>query len=1085
MVENLYEDGIREQVLLDNTAQGILNSLKEIENKREIYEKRWIWELLQNALDAAPPDGRIEVDIVYNADKLVFRHTGRPFKKEEVAHLIFHGSTKTKKDEHEFTIGKFGTGFITTHLLSKKIKVRGIREDNKSFEFELNREGNTPDEIKDNSEKSWDQYKNSLTELFDKADFSTEFEYLLDHSSSNTVKVGIDELTKIAPFVLAFNEKLRSLKIVMEEYSIKFELGDVINETTWICKKIIKEIGDAHKLHELLIAKGDDIEIALSIKTQDKVYQIENLQDIPKIFFAFPLFGTQDLPLPVVVNSIKFEPTEKRDGIFLGRENTPEIERNKNLLKNAVDLFVRLIMEHRYKFHDIHNILLNLKPPASKDWLDQNWYVNSLLRPLIEKIKDVPIVKTEDGDFKPYSEVFYPFVGAMEKDKTELLWELSYSFLDYRGKIPSREIAFNWAEIIRNWEEIELDLTNKITVEKIAEKIAESRNLQNFKAKLSEDINGIEFINKFCKLLLGLEKRELLSENILPDQNGNFKKERDLYKDEGIDEALKDVSCKLGEDVRDILLNKEIINNIQELRPPKNQDDVLSAVLQKIRQKCSNDDNYLQANLELFKWLLENNKFNYLDGYRLLTADDGGGRKFIQLNKEVKFLAPKDIWDEKAQDYADLFPQDIIISSIYFEKIPLKDKWEKLKDSGFIFTNPLYKKTVEKLKGDDLELLAAEQLSEDEKHELKENVELSYIFFLDEKDKGIIDTMRKSKGKAQRFLMFLFDYVIERDTGWENLQTVECECGSKHKIYTSEWLGKLKERSWVPISKNKSDKPTANSLALLLRDNNELLKKCKQNKPLRLLNRLNVGFGELMMNVVVTKDDEIKFKINNAFGSLVSVFGENPDNLIKVVELLESTPDLLIQEIEELKYKREQVRRNQHIGAQVEKILKDMLEKEGFRIEVTGIGSDFIIEHDFVRNDKENVLEIKKEEKLHSYIEIKATSQNFVRMTLKQAKEARDKSDKYILCVVPIGVQEVNIEEVRNQARFIIDIGQKIRDKVEKAEHFKLEQEEISEEGDIEIEVSEVQIRFKINETVWGKGKTFDEFLEFLRGMQK
>jgi hypothetical protein len=319
MVENLYEDGIREQVLLDNTAQGILNSLKEIENKREIYEKRWIWELLQNALDAAPPDGRIEVDIVYNADKLVFRHTGRPFKKEEVAHLIFHGSTKTKKDEHDFTIGKFGTGFITTHLLSKKIKVRGIREDNKSFEFELNREGNTPDEIKDNIEKSWDQYKNSLTELFDKADFSTEFEYLLDHSSSNTVKVGIDELTKIAPFVLAFNEKLRSLKIVMGEYSIKFELGDVINETTWICKKIIKEIGDAHKLHELLIAKGDDIEIALSIKTQDKVYQIENLQDIPKIFFAFPLFGTQDLPLPVVVNSIKFEPTEKRDGIFFGQ----------------------------------------------------------------------------------------------------------------------------------------------------------------------------------------------------------------------------------------------------------------------------------------------------------------------------------------------------------------------------------------------------------------------------------------------------------------------------------------------------------------------------------------------------------------------------------------------------------------------------------------------------------------------------------------------------------------------------------------------------------------------------------------------
>ena len=41
------------RALIDNTAQDIFNYLNEVENKREIYEKRWIWELLQNAVDSA------------------------------------------------------------------------------------------------------------------------------------------------------------------------------------------------------------------------------------------------------------------------------------------------------------------------------------------------------------------------------------------------------------------------------------------------------------------------------------------------------------------------------------------------------------------------------------------------------------------------------------------------------------------------------------------------------------------------------------------------------------------------------------------------------------------------------------------------------------------------------------------------------------------------------------------------------------------------------------------------------------------------------------------------------------------------
>lgn len=150
------EDEIKLQALIDNTAQGIFNYLKEIENKREIYEKRWIWELLQNALDAAPHDRKIEVKIIKDDNKLTFAHNGRPFKPEEVAHLIYHGSTKREQD-----IGKFGTGFLITHLLSKKVNVKGVREDRKKFDFMLDRSGASSDEIKKLMEETWVRYQNS------------------------------------------------------------------------------------------------------------------------------------------------------------------------------------------------------------------------------------------------------------------------------------------------------------------------------------------------------------------------------------------------------------------------------------------------------------------------------------------------------------------------------------------------------------------------------------------------------------------------------------------------------------------------------------------------------------------------------------------------------------------------------------------------------------------------------------------------------------------------------------------------------------------------------------------------------------
>lgn len=1084
MNENLQEDKIKtedeikQQALVDNTAQEIFNHLKEIENKPEVYDKRWTWELLQNALDAATQDRKIEVEIIQNDNELTFTHNGRPFKPEEVAHLIYHGSTKRGQD-----IGKFGTGFLTTHLLSRKVNVSGFREDNKQFRFTLDREGSSSDEIKKGMEETWEQYQESLDEIEKIPDRVVKFEYPLDNVSSYTVKAGIDELTIIAPYVLAFNDKLGAIKITGEVHNVRFELVSQNNETAYITKVVKEECeGKPPTFHELWIVKDDEVEIAIKGKRRDnRTCEIGSLQNVPKIFLAFPLFGTQDLPFPAVVNSRKFEATGERDGIFLGEKDTDDIERNKKLLENASDLFIKLISDSDCSSWENVHTLLNLGKPPDKEWLDPDWYID-LLKKLINEIMNERVVKIENGSLVPYTGTFIPVVDSLGTEKLGKLWDLCHCLSTYKGKIPAKRLVVEWAEISDGWKSLGLDLTEReITIEKIAEEIAASENIANFQTQLSGDLDALRFLNDFYNIILNANKQTLFdSKNILPNQNGTLMNRTTLFRDEGIDESLKDISKKLGEDIKEVLLHLEVSENVKNLLQGKKQEEILTQVVSKIKQPCPDDDQYIQANLELAKWLMENDKFDCLEGYPLLSCKEKIYTSAGKENKE-KLLAPKEIWDESARIHASLFPQEFIISSLYHEKISQKDKWDKLENMGLILVDPLYKES-EKLQTEVLGylLLSNEKLEEEKEHEVIDNVTVSKIAFLETRDKGIIDTIRKSKDKALRFLNFLFDYVVEVDNYWDTPIEVECKCGSKHQIYPALWMSTLKDRSWVPIRKDKSEKLSSQYLAPLFEGSEELLERCRQDEPSRLLSRLNISVGELMMHIVA-KDDEVKLELDMAMGSLYSTFMTNPGQLSKIAQIAESDTELFVKEIEERIQIRELVRRNQRVGSLVENILKDVLEKEGFKVERTGTGSDFVIEHDFVKDNVEMTFEIRKEDTTYLYIEVKATTQDFVRMTFTQAKEARDKSDKYVLCFIRLGDLGINEENIKSHARFVTDIGQKIQDKVGEAENWEEKQEAIVISGDIEIEINEGPIRFKINKRVWEEGQIFKQFLEVLR----
>ena len=125
------EDGNR------SIADKITKRLHDLDKTVENNQGRWAWELLQNAKDsiAEDPSKTISVQIQLDENSVEFRHNGEHFTEQDVRGLINQISSKeTEEGEQTKKIGRFGTGFLTTHLLSKVVKIQGVvKAQNKNF----------------------------------------------------------------------------------------------------------------------------------------------------------------------------------------------------------------------------------------------------------------------------------------------------------------------------------------------------------------------------------------------------------------------------------------------------------------------------------------------------------------------------------------------------------------------------------------------------------------------------------------------------------------------------------------------------------------------------------------------------------------------------------------------------------------------------------------------------------------------------------------------------------------------------------------------------------------------------------------
>lgn len=563
-LSSTYSEKIKE---LRSTAQEtqaaikIQDKLNELKSKDVVISSyRWIWELIQNAKDCTNSTGKIDIEIYFDSQlKIVeFKHNGKLFATKNIVYLIEQVSTK-ERSRNSVSTGKFGTGFLTTNLLSPIITISGLLHDEDEsniarFKVTIDRSGESLDELKEAIKNSCDQLEANtlnITDAVDENAMNTMFSYSLDENGVNVAKVGLENFLITAPYVFAFVSELNKITVTVDGAVTVYtrdKVGVTQSDNTFVSRIRKNDSPDAINIFTI---QNDTLMLAAEIKQFDRENHIVRYSDLlPRLFCDFPLLGTHDFAFPVVINSRAFDPTEPRNGIFLYGDNG---ERNRNILKDACSLYASMIdyfIKNDYK--DLYNIVF-LPSVESKDWINKDWYDREVIETLKSQIKGFPMFQMLDGSTKSLEDEWgledIIFLSSDEsKELRADVWKLS-SVLFPDKHLHLDEIE-NWYSSL--WEDCRnyglIDLIKNV------EKIGSISKLQEIIPNLIEWLNTLyTLIYEKCADIADISKRD---NAIFPNQHGDFCCINVLKADGGIDDVYKEAALLI-----DIDLKAELIDN--------------------------------------------------------------------------------------------------------------------------------------------------------------------------------------------------------------------------------------------------------------------------------------------------------------------------------------------------------------------------------------------------------------------------------------------------------------------------------------------------------------------------------------------
>ncbi len=1076
-------DAAKEVAVSENTAQDILKHLDKLEKDPESFSARWIWELLQNASDAAPLDQGVNVKLDVHPQELRFQHDGDPFSYKEISHLIYHGSTK---QEDPSKSGEFGSGFLCTHLISREVRIRGILKGEYCFDFTLSREGDSAEELGRRIKDSFMQFKESCDVISAQQERITEYIYPLDRRGNVFTQVGIKSLRSHIIYVLAFNKKLKVISINNNGQEVNIRKGTSIRINEKISVMPIEcepRSTDQIGVHVALIEE-DDLCVGVKLVEDNDQYTVELDESTPRIHVSFPLIGTEDFCFPGVVHSLKFKPKEERDGIHLKKSLDDAVLRNKELMVRASGLLLELLETgSEIGWCKVHKMAFLPQLDKGKGWYDPEWYQQDILEPFLRTIRKSRILVNNNKEMITPENSLIPVLPSGSLNALSL-WDLAEKLPGNNNSFPQREDAIDWAKIVKSWGPyagMKLPLQEEYDLSRFARQIAELRSIKQLEESLTNVSDCMSWLNKAIDLIVKESGIQLLDKiRILPDQNGDFRELKELDRDEGIDEELKNIADDLGCGVKSTLLHTRIRNpEIYDSRKKRTEKNVLEDAIRKIKERAKedpSDETFYKVNVSLFWWVVKHNELDELQDYPVITKEvEDDEYRISSLSKNMEEgnlpLAPPDCWPGSAGKFHDLFPNRFILSEYYSEVCPNRELWETIANDGYIRISPIY--TAKPV----IITFTDDEVSSDDRddHKSQKSLERSSIAFLSKTTPSIISNVSGKRTKSIQFLRFILESVVHLDEKAFELREAECSCNAQHKYYCAEWLNTIKNKRWV-YHNRKRFRPSAESLAYLLAGDQYLVELLRDEKSIQFMEIIGVSMPDLKLRAL-SDDEDDRDKLVDDLALMLEASGNDPEKVHILAKETRDCPDFLDM-VKERRDRRDQVQRNNAIGTEVESLLKECLESKGFIVNRTGIGSDFEIES-ATEIEPSFHFELMKGDSSF-LIEVKSTKGSAVRMSELQTKAAVNEKDRFVLCVVQLAATEPTKSDILQRARFVTDISNSLGEPWQAYSRLKGTRDETETRyGNIELDIDKAGVRFKIDEAAWASSLTFEDAIEF------
>ncbi len=1044
-IEQLDEASVeREKQRTESEARDIIHDVDRLYTFPEDKKTRWIWELLQNAKDVANPEG-ITISITLTQEKLEFAHNGKPFETKHLLAILYKTSTKSLNGEGG-TTGKYGTGFVTTHILNKKLTIDGVHTNptgKRRFSLQIDRSAATLDEsiALDAMQKSLGITFSEIQAIGKKSaediqDQSNRFIYNLTSDSYKYAEKGLIELKRNAAFTLLINRSIKKIEVSTPEWSDTFSLHTEISEFPDI------QFASTDSENGLLFQQSEKLIFGIPAKKNGTTYSLLPLENQAVLYKEFPLIGTEKFNLPVLLQHSDFHPTELRDGIRTKITNKDEPDpsaiKNRNALSNFISHYLKFIEQLLPKVQNAHLAAKSGLPEHVDRYSNVDWYEENIQSPIRQFLLSKPIVKTVSGAQVKIEEARFILSDSESRDS---LFDLASSVIPEH--LPEKESIWHWSEIIeqelQQWPtDVEFNINHLVAL------VETSIDL-----KVDESFEWLKSLYEF------LAQNNLLhlgdSTPIYPTEANHFKaKDSELYLHPQIDDEFKYVSKGLGRDLDEEFLNRKV-GNVEGIKPfdlNEFYNDLNKNLISDLKVEDATEEQ-IKAVLHVCCLFRSDRAFkreNWFNTINQLLPEFAPEKKIISTDYE-NYYRSADFWSVKYVSY-------------------LIEKSEKPSQFAEAYFNGHSESFFDWY-----------------------NQFLSYVFAMQEDSKEIILKRSITPVQSDEFKPYNDFVYAEADSKYfdDTIKDIFKDYTShgdprRNIVATQIRNGEIRTRS-IEIITNEIDK-------LFYPDDIDIkVKPGKEYNSLFLSLSAWVDQFPSLPETCLTKFEEKRPHLNmlalgEKFSQQINAIiksGKSIDDIEDLAKITLTTEEMkqfesaaaelgtsqLLAKAQEMLDAKRQIERWKGIGKAAEVAFKEALTsvEPEFEILNPDIGKDFVI----VAKGKEFAIEIKSVEPLKGN----------VNMSLLQGKTAVLEKDAYSLAVItrPEDDQPVTSDYFKEHARFVPDIGSQIGSSIV---NWSTGLQALDTHAEVKVTLDDKIESVYISRNIWKKGISFDEFVNIL-----